>query len=146
MIARLTQTFGAGVGPSENRVFAQFARSVIDNQDIVLHTDGKSAKPYCYTTDAVSALLYLLIRGEKGQAYNIANPDSYISICDMAELLRIQFNRNIKVVHNYDYNLGYAPFTKLHLSTEKLARLGWSPKYSITEMFSRLINAMKECS
>ena len=79
-VARLTQTFGAGVASDDNRVFAQFARSVINNSDIVLHSKGESAKPYCYTTDCVSAILYILLKGEKGEAYNVANSNTYISI------------------------------------------------------------------
>lgn len=39
-IARLSQTFGAGILSGENRVFAQFARSAIEGKDIVLHTRG----------------------------------------------------------------------------------------------------------
>jgi len=68
-IARLTQTFGAGISNEDNRVFAQFARSIIQNQDIILHTQGNSAKPYCYTTDCISALIYILIKGKNGEAY-----------------------------------------------------------------------------
>ena len=56
-VARLTQTFGAGVASDDKRVFAQFARSVANSEDIVLHTTGESAKPYCYSTDSVSAIL-----------------------------------------------------------------------------------------
>ena len=40
-IARLAQTFGAGIAKDENRVFAQFARSVIEKKDIVLHSKGE---------------------------------------------------------------------------------------------------------
>ena len=35
-IARLSQVFGAGVLPGENRVFAQFARSAMKGEDIVV--------------------------------------------------------------------------------------------------------------
>lgn len=42
--ARLAQIFGAGVFPNENRVFAQFARSVVHGENIVLHTNGKITK------------------------------------------------------------------------------------------------------
>ena len=69
-IARLAQTFGAGVLPGENRVFAQFARSAMKGSDIVLHTEGKSEGNYCYTADAVRALLTILVKGENMQAYN----------------------------------------------------------------------------
>ena len=138
-IARFTQVFGAGISSEENRVFAQFARSVIKGKDIVLHTKGNSAKPYCYTLDAVSAILYLLLRGTKGEAYNIANKDSYISISDMANLVREEFNPGIEVVIAPKENQGYAPETKLRLDTNKMESLGWKPRYGFKEMFDRLV-------
>ena len=138
-IARLTQTFGAGVSKDDNRVFAQFARSVVQGHDIVLHTTGESAKPYCYTTDCVSALLYILLKGGNGQAYNVANPDTYISIADMANFVRQNFNRDINVVIEEHPEMGYAPVTKLNLSAKKLMGLGWRPFYNLSDMYKRLI-------
>lgn len=142
-VARLTQTFGAGVSVDDNRVFAQFARSVIEGTNIVMHTKGESAKPYCYTTDCVSAILYILIRGEKGEAYNVANEETYISIKDMADFLCAHFNPQLKVVVEEHPEMGYAPVTKLNLSTEKLKSLGWSPRYGLYDMFDRLIKSFK---
>ena len=141
-IARLTQTFGAGVAPDDNRVFAQFARSVIAGTDIVLHTTGESAKPYCYTTDCISAILYILFKGQNGEAYNVANDETYISIKDLAEFLRDRFNPTINVVVESHPEMGYAPVTKLHLSAEKLKALGWEPNYDLKKMFGRLIASL----
>lgn len=138
-IARLTQVFGAGVAPEDNRVFAQFARAVISGQDIELHTTGESSKPYCYTTDAVSALFYILLKGKDGDAYNVANPSSYISIRELAEFLVREFSPVSKVKLELSSDRGYAPPTKLNLNTEKLECLGWRPKYDLKEMFTRLI-------
>ena len=142
-VARLTQTFGAGVASDDNRVFAQFARSVINSTDIILHSKGESAKPYCYTTDCISAILYILLKGEKGEAYNVANSDTYISIREMAEFLQNNFNPQIKILIEENPEMGYAPVTRLNLSTIKLAALGWSPKYDLKEMYARLITGMK---
>lgn len=142
---RLTQTFGAGVKVSDNRVFAQFARSIIRGTDIVLHTKGESAKPYSYTTDSISAILYVLLKGRPGEAYNVANPETYISIKDMAQFLCKEFNPQIKVLLEEHPEMGYAPFTRLNLSVHKLMELGWQPKYSLKEMFKRLIASMKGC-
>lgn len=142
-IARLTQTFGAGVSSDDNRVFAQFARSVIAGTDIILHTSGESSKPYCYTTDCADAILTILLKGAKGEAYNVANQDTYISIRKMAEFLRDNFNPNIRVIIEEHPEMGYAPVTKLNLSSEKLMALGWKPKYGLKEMYSRLIEEMK---
>ena len=138
-VARLTQTFGAGVAKDDNRVFAQFARSIIKGEDIVLHTKGDSAKPYCYTTDCVSAILYILLRGQNGEAYNVANEETYISIRGLADFLRDEFNPNINVVVEEHLEMGYAPVTKLHLSSAKLIGLGWRPNYGLKEMFERLM-------
>lgn len=142
-VARLTQTFGAGVAADDNRVFAQFARSVMAGTDIILHTTGESAKPYCYTTDCASAILTILLKGANGEAYNVANQDTYISIREMAEFLRDNFNPEIKVTVEEHPEMGYAPVTKLHLSSEKLMALGWEPQYDLKEMFRRLMNRMK---
>lgn len=141
-VARLTQTFGPGVAADDNRVFAQFARSVMAGTDIILHTTGESAKPYCYTTDCASAILTILLKGANGEAYNVANQDTYISIREMAEFLRDNFNPSIMVVVEEHPEIGYAPVTKLHLSSEKLMALGWKPQYDLKEMFNRLFASM----
>lgn len=143
-IARLTQTFGAGVSADDNRVFAQFARSIIEGENIVMHTKGESAKPYCYTTDCVSAILHILLRGAAGEAYNVANQDTYISIKDMALFLKKNFNPLVDIIVEEHPEMGYAPVTKLNLSSEKLMDLGWKPQYDLCQMFEHLIEAMKE--
>lgn len=141
-IARPTQTFGAGISSSDNRVFAQFARSVRSSMDIILHTNGHSSKPYCYTTDCVMALIYILLRGGNGEAYNIATPDTYISILEMANMLKEKFNAKINVKIELDNDKGYAPETQLNLSPQKLLALGWKPKYNLVQMFDRLIKSL----
>lgn len=144
-VARLAQTFGAGVSKQDNRVFAQFARSVIHNEDIILHTIGELSRCYCYTTDAISAMLYILLKGEDGTAYNVANEATYISIRQMAELVAKTFNPDhVHVVIEMQEGLGYSPTTKLRLDTQRIQSLGWTPYYNIKEMFHRLIASMKE--
>ena len=142
-IARLTQTFGVGVATDDNRVFAQFARSIIADKDIIMHTSGDSSKPYCYTTDCVSAILHILLKGKRGEAYNVANSSTYISIRDMAYFLRDNFNPKINVKIELHPEMGYAPVTMLNLSTEKLESLGWKPHYDLKEMFEKLIRSIR---
>ncbi|MCM1371577.1 MAG: NAD(P)-dependent oxidoreductase [Bacteroides sp.] len=138
-IARLTQTTGAGIAKDDNRVIAQFARLASQGQDIVLHTTGKAARPYCYTTDAVAGILYILLKGEPGEAYNVSNDETYISARGMAEYIRDNFNPNISVRVEINENMGYAPSSKLKLTSAKLVSLGWMPKYGLKEIFERLI-------
>ena len=144
-VARLAQTFGAGVNGNDNRVFAQFAHSVMKNEDIILHTTGELSRCYCYTIDAVTAMLYILLRGKDGEAYNVANEDTYISIREMAELVASTFNpQSVKVVIQPQEGLGYSPTTKLRLATQRIQALGWKAHYGLKEMFRRLILSMEE--
>ena len=66
-IARLSQTFGAGVEYQDNRVFAEFARCAAEKRDIVLHTPGNTIRSYCYTKDAVSAIFFILVNGNPAE-------------------------------------------------------------------------------
>mgnify|MGYP001077351480 CR=1 FL=1 len=75
--ARLAQTFGAGVLQEDNRVYAQFARSAMKKENLVLRTDGSSEGNYCYTRDVIRALLLLGYSGKVGEAYNVVNEYSY---------------------------------------------------------------------
>lgn len=142
-IARLTQTTGAGIAKDDNRVIAQFARLVANGRDIVLHSSGESARPYCYTMDSISAILYILLRGNPGEAYNVANESTYISARGMAEYLQRNFNPSINVKIEINENMGYAPVSKLRLSSAKLHGLGWEPRYGLKEIFERLIAFFK---
>ncbi|HDS4874412.1 TPA: NAD-dependent epimerase/dehydratase family protein, partial [Citrobacter koseri] len=141
--ARLAQTFGAGVPFSDNRVFAQFAKSAMNNSDIILHTTGESEGNYCYTADAIYAILLLLTNGKKGQSYNVACDHS--SIINMAKLVaeKIADNRikvDIQIPQDLN-NYGYAPTVKLRLNSDKLRALGWEPSTDLEHMFKRMISS-----
>lgn len=142
-VARLTQTTGAGITRDDNRVIAQFARLVAQGQDIVLHTTGESARPYCYLMDCISAILFILLKGNPGESYNVANEETYISARGMAEYLKQHFNPSIQIRVELNGSMGYAPATKQRLSSQKLRNLGWEPKYSLYRIFERLIAYLK---
>lgn len=142
-IARLAQTFGAGVLSEDNRVYAQFARSAIKGENIVLHTAGKSYGNYCYTSDVLRAVLLLLNKGENGQAYNVCNEKTTTTIADMAHMVADEYSGGkSKVVFDIPEDAriyGYAPDVKMRLSSEKLRKLGWKPEFGLKEMYERLI-------
>ena len=136
-IARLSQTFGAGILPWENRVFAQFARRAMKGEDIVLHTKGLSEGNYCYTGDCVRGILTIALKGSAGEAYNISNEQTHTTIAGMAEMVAERLAGNaIKVVYDIPESntYGYAADTKLLLDAGKLRSLGWEPEVDLEEM------------
>lgn len=143
-IARLAQTFGAGSPKDDTRIFAQFANSVIMGTDIVLHTEGKSRGNYCYTADVVRALLLLLLKGEDGQTYNVANPSASVTIREMAEIVaNVVSGGKTSVIVNIPQDidrLGYAPDSVYRLNVSKIKKLGWKPKYGLVDMYRRMLS------
>lgn len=146
-VARLTQTFGTGVAYDDGRVFAQFARAVIERKDIVLKTRGETLRNYCYIADAATAILLILVKGSVGEAYNVANEKTAISIADMAKFVCENFSDGESRVA-FDITadaskLGYNPVMKICLDTSKLKALGWMAYFDLKQMFERTIGSMK---
>ena len=87
MSIRLAQTLGAGIDYNDTRVAAYFARSVIEKTDIVLRTSGMTKRPIIYTADAITAILVVLLKGKSGNVYTAANPSTFKTIRETAELV-----------------------------------------------------------
>lgn len=138
-IARLAQTSGAGVDDNDNRIINQFARLASLKQNIVLHSTGESARPSCYTFDCITALLYIALKGKDGEAYNVANSETFMSVRAFAEYIRDNFAPSIQVIIDIDKNMGYPPPSKLNLSTAKLEALGWKPQYDLYDLIHRMM-------
>ncbi len=147
-IVRLAQTFGPGVEYNDGRVFAEFARNFIENRDIVLHTQGRTVRSYCYTADAVKAILTVLLFGKDAEAYNVCNMDTSCSIYEMAELVcNLDPQKKISVKIQIPDNVvefGYNPEMVIRLDTDKINALGWHAEVGLKEMFERLIASMQQ--
>lgn len=147
-VARLSQTFGAGVEYNDGRVFAEFARCLIEQKDIVLHTDGSTVRSYCYTADAVCALYTILVKGADGEAYNVTNMDTACSIREMAELvagLEPEAGVSVRIEIPEDLaSFGYNPQMVIRLDSARLEAIGYRPSVGMEDMFRRTIRSMRE--
>ena len=143
-IVRLVMTFGPGIPYDDNRVCAEFMRRVIEKRDIILKTTGLTKRCYIYTSDAVSAILAVLLNGKAGHAYNAANPATYCSIREMAEMVSREVSggvTGVKLDLSQDSSMYPAPgFLKLNVSA--LEALGWRPTLNLTDMYRRTIDYM----
>lgn len=144
-IARLAQTFGEGVRYDDGRVFAEFARAILEKRDIVLKTEGTTARCYCSLGDAVEAIRILLEKGLRGEAYVVANEDTYCTIREMAEALIAAHPESGSrlVIDTVDAAArGFAPPFQMKLDSSPLRALGWAPKVGLIEMYDRMMAGM----
>ena len=147
VIARPCHTYGPNFTENDNRVYAQFIRNVLKGEDIVMKSTGEQFRSWCYVVDCVSALLHILLKGENGQAYNIADESSNITIKELAEMVAEIGRRKVVMELPSDVERsGYNVVTKSVFSTEKLSTLGWKINESMkqkmgkTIMYKKIVN------
>ena len=127
VIARPCHIYGPYFTEQDNRVYAQFIRNVVRNEDIVMKSTGKQFRSWCYVVDCASALLHILLKGENCQAYNIADESSNISIRELAEMVAtIGKCKVIMELPADNEKAGYNVVKKSVFSTKKLESLGWA--------------------
>ncbi len=134
-IVRLAHTYGPGMSINDGRVQADFLKNVINNQDIIMKSDGSSIRTYTYVSDSVNGIFKVLL-SSKDIVYNISD-DKEISIKGLAETL-VELSDNSKLVMEIDDTLakGSASFKRGILSNEKIKKeLNWYLKYDIVEGF-----------
>lgn len=127
-IARPCHVYGPFFTETDNRVYAQFIRNVLRGENIVLKSKGEAFRSWIYVVDCALALLHILLKGESGEAYNIANEESNVSIRTLAEIVAVIAGEKVVFDIPEDANQGKTtPITKAVFSTSKLEALGWKP-------------------
>ena len=144
VVGRLSHVYGPCFTESDNRVYAQFIRNVLRGEDIVMKSAGEQFRSWCYVVDAVKGLLFVLLKGQGGEAYNVADATSNISIRQLAEMVADIVGREVIVdVPADDEKKGYNPVTKSVFVTEKLESLGWCIKGTMREKMNATIQECK---
>lgn len=144
VIARPCHTYGPHFTEQDNRVYAQFIRNILRGEDIVMKSTGEQFRSWCYVVDCVSALLHILLKGECGEAYNIADTKSNISIRELAEIIASIGGKNVVIdVPDVNEKRGYNVVKKSIFSTAKLESLGWKAKKNIKIGLENTISELK---
>ncbi len=146
VIPRPTRSYGPTMLMSDTKAISQFIRKGIAGEDIVLKSAGTQYYSYTYVADAVAGLLTVLLKGENGEAYNIADERSDIMLKDLAGVIagivgkKVIFERPDAVE-----KAGYSTATKARLDGSKLKDLGWTARYDIESGMRRTIEILKSC-
>lgn len=147
VIPRLTRSYGPTLLKTDTKAMSQFLSKAVSGQDIVLKSAGTQYYSYTYVADAVTGFLTVLLKGQDGEAYNIADDTSDIMLKDLAGL--IAKNAGKKVVFEIPDSVesaGYSKATKARLDSAKLQSLGWKAHYDIGTGISRTLSILKSLS
>ena len=141
-IARLAHTYGPGMSIYDGRVQADFLNDVYHNRNIIMKSDGPSIRTYTYISDAIKALLLILLKSNE-IVYNVSDENSMISIKKLAQtILEIHPEKKLQLIMDIpnEVDKGASSFKTGILSSEKIRKeLNWYPIYNIKEGFKRTL-------
>lgn len=74
-VARPFNVYGPMLRLDDGRMIPDLMRSVVERKPVVLHSDGKPTRSFCYVTDATTAFLALLVSPHDGEAFNVGTTE-----------------------------------------------------------------------
>lgn len=144
VIVRPGHIYGPTITTTDTRASAQFTRNALKGEDIVMKSSGLQLRSYCYTMDCASAILYVLLKGEKNTAYNISNKKSVVTIRDIAMKFAQYGNSRVVFENPSDAEKnGYNMMTNSSLNSNRLEALGWNALFDLDAGVSRTLKYMK---
>lgn len=143
-IVRLSYIYGATVTTDNTRADAQFLKNALEGREIVMKSAGTQLRSYCYLQDAAEAILWVMLSGLAGEAYNVANAGSNVTIREYAECLAKVFGVEIRMEHPDEIEKsGYSTMQYEILNAAKLQKLGWQPHHNLQAGITKTKNILQ---
>lgn len=145
VIPRLSRVYGPTMRLDDSKAMSQFLINGLKGEDIVLKSLGLQRFSYCYVGDVVQGLLYCLLKGKCGEAYNIADVKADMQLKDLAQYIA---NLNgQKVIFDLPEAMEQTGFSKVTIGvmdSSKLQKLGWVPFDNLKSGIKKTIEILRE--
>lgn len=145
-IVRPFNIFGPGMVPHDFRVIPRFIYSVLHDEPIPVHGDGKQTRTFCYISDAIAGFLRVLLIGKNGEVYNVGSNQKEISINRLAKIFNKVFDNRLKV-KNIPYPKNYPqgePKRRCPDVSKIKKELGYRPRVGLEKGLVRTFAWCKE--
>ena len=147
VIARLCRCYGPTLKTDDSKALSQFIFKAIKGENIVLKSAGTQFFSYLYSSDAASALSFLMCNGVSGEAYNISDSRSNVYLKDLAKIIADYCG--LDVVFDLPSEIekqGFSKATNAIIDCKKINDLGWHAKFDIESGLKRCIEILREFS
>ena len=139
-IARLSRVFGPTMLMSDTKASSQFILKALNGEDIVLKSKGEQFFSYTYVADVVKAMLFILLHGEMGEAYNISNKECNVKLKDFAGACARWAGKDVVFDLPSDVEQkGYSVAMNAILDNTRLQSIGCQPLFPFNEAIRRTL-------
>lgn len=144
--------FGPGQRLDDKRIIPDLMTAALKKEAFVLYSDGTATRSFCYVSDAVEALLKILVAPHtSGEAFNVGNDEIEISMRDLAQ----KMTEVTKKTLGWQSEVRFAKSQDKYYTTDNPQRrcpdlnkiknaIDWVPKVSLEEGLTRTLQSYKE--
>ena len=143
-IARISRVFGPTMLTSDTKASSQFILKALAGENIVLKSRGEQFFSYSYVADVVKAMIFIMLRGESGVAYNISNKDCNIKLKDFAGACACWAGKDVIYdLPSETEQKGYSVAMHAILDNIRLLSIGFLPLYPFEEAIRRTLDILR---
>ena len=121
----------------------------MEGKKIIIYSDGKTTRTFCYISDAITGYLQILLSNYNGEAFNIGTSGPEITMLELAQTISKVVNSTTEIEYEYqissdtDY-LTDNPQRRCPDLTKSKTLLGYNPQVSLEEGLTRIYNYYKD--
>ena len=143
VIVRPGHVYGPALMSESTRVDVQFMRNALAGEDILMKSLGLQRRSYIHVDDVVSGMLFAMLKGGSGEAYNISNRHSDVTIREYAEILAGIAGVSVRMEVDAASCAGSSQVQDSTLDSSKLEDLGWVPRIRMEEGLKETFDALR---
>lgn len=146
-IVRPFNVYGPGQRIDDARIIPDLMSAAIADKPIVLYSDGRATRAFCYVADFVTALLLLLTAPIAGEAFNVGN-DEEVTIAQAAQtMVDVANSPNVRIEHRTSADTSYLtdnPQRRCPRLDKVTTAIGWRPAVMLREGLTRTLSSYRE--
>ena len=144
VIPRIARVYGPTLLKDDTKALSQFIHNALEGKNIILKSEGKQHFSYLHVSDAVSGILTVMLKGKCGEAYNLADVRSDITLRDMASLVAEQCGCQVVFdIPDASESAGFSPVAVARMDSRRANEIGWVAHYDIFTGIRESIRQMK---
>jgi len=145
-IVRPFNVYGPGMRVDDYRVIPRFLTSALKNEPLPVHAGGNQTRTFCYVTDAITAIMKILLSNRNGEVYNVGNDDNEINMMTLAKMVSDLFKGKVEIASvNYPSTYPKAdPMRRCPDITKLKNQIGYTPRISLEKGLKKTLSWYKE--
>jgi dTDP-glucose 4,6-dehydratase len=147
-MVRPFNVYGPGQRLDDRRIIPDLMSYAIRREPIVLYSLGRDTRAFCYISDAIRAMLYVLLSEADGEVFNVGNDENEISMNELAQLSReIAAPPHLEIDYRVSEDTNYLtdnPQRRCPDLTKMRTFFPWQSEVSLTEGLQRTLQSYQE--